>query len=420
MLRVSALSHWLLTDAHSQEARLHDLGIDLFAEEYPSVQFILWHNDKKQLMALRWNDVQQVDYAQRRLAVQDLSAAAVAAPDWLARQTLLRRDVLDSLLLDLENRRAARANELWLAATDDPRPRLVLQAADASWQAVFRRLTRGWFAPGTRPALLLDWKYVEFLQGDPEAAKDGAGAHLRVARMPPGEIARLLEALPYLHAAELLKLLPDALAADVLEMMTAERELQVFEELGEEQAARLLMLMAPDAAADLLGRLHTETAQHHLEQLPAEKSERVIELLRYPEDSVGGVMTNDVLFVPASLTVREAREALRERLRATDFAYFIYVVDDEDNRQLQGMIMLRELLTADDQCRLSDVMKPYVTTLNPLTPARAAADLLLSSHLAALPVLGQEGRLLGVMTVDAAVAQAAPQSWSAQAPRVFS
>src|SRR5919108_469537 len=92
----------------------------------------------------------------------------------------------------------------------------------------------------------------------------GAGAHLRVARLQPGEIAQLAAAVPYLHAAELLKLLPDPLATRTLELMSPERQLQVFEELDEEEATKMLALMSPDDAADLLGRLDAGAARRFL------------------------------------------------------------------------------------------------------------------------------------------------------------
>ncbi len=178
--------------------------------------------------------------------------------------------------------------------------------------------------------------------------------------------------------------------------------------------------MAPDLAADLVGRLHTDHAKKLLDRLEPARSARIVELLRYAEDVVGGIMTNDVLCVPASLTVAEAREALRERLREPDFIVFIYVVEDEDSRRLRGVITLRALVTAPETQRIEEIMNPYLVTLRSREPARDAAYRVLTSHLAALPVTNRDGRLLGVLTVDGAVAQVAPASFSAQAPRVFS
>ena len=213
----------------------------------------------------------------------------------------------------------------------------------------------------------------------------------------------------------------DPLAARTLELMSPERQLQVFEELDEGEALGLLALMSPDEAADLVGRLETDQARRHLERLPRRKSAAVVELLRYPEDTAGGVMTNDVAFVASSLTAREARERLRGRLKETDFALLVYAVEDEERRRLRGLLSLRNLIVADDDARVEDFMDPYVTTLSPLEEAGAAARRVINSHMPALPVVGEDKRLLGVVTFEAAVMRAAPASWRAQAPRrVFS
>ena len=81
---------------------------------------------------------------------------------------------------------------------------------------------------------------------------------------------------------------------------------------------------------------------------------------------------------------------------------------------------LRDLLIAEEERRVEEIMNSYLVLLHPLESARTAAYRVINSHLVALPVVGEEGRLLGVVTVDAAVAQVAPQSWSGQVPRVFS
>ena len=146
----------------------------------------------------------------------------------------------------------------------------------------------------------------------------------------------------------------------------------------------------------------------------------MIDLLRYPEDTAAGIMTNDVVTALASLTVGEARRTLADRLRDPDFVYFVYVVDDGERRRLRGVLTLRDLLTADERCRLEEIMDRYLVTVHALEPADAAAQRVTDSHLAAVPVVGDEGQLLGAITVDAAIAQIAPQAWSAQAPRVFS
>jgi magnesium transporter len=178
--------------------------------------------------------------------------------------------------------------------------------------------------------------------------------------------------------------------------------------------------MAADNATDLLGQLPPDVTKRFLERLPKKRSEALVELLRYSENTVGGIMTNDVVTLTKGFTIPEAREALRERLRQSDFTHIVYVIENDATRTLQGATSLRDLIVADDAQPLDDIVNPYVTTLDPLEPANAGAYRVLNSHLAALPVVGRERQLLGVVTVDAAVMQVAPTSWSAQAPKVFS
>lgn len=429
MLLFSKLRRFELEDRQHRRARLVDLALALLEkEDHPPITRLLFHDsaDGGKTKTLPWDTIESVDWRAERIRVPDLSAGE-ALPDASAtppagaasRDVLLHRDILDALVLDLQNRRATRANDLALRLEEGGN-RLRLVGADTSLRAMLRRVSGARLGKGIVESKLFDWKYVEFLRGDPAAVQRGAGYQRRIARLPAGEIARLVDALPYLHAAELLTLLEDKLAADVLEAMSPQRQLQVFEELDDDKQVALLGLMAPDLAADLAGRLHTEPARKLLDALPPARSARIVELLRYAEDTVGGIMTNDVLFVPASLTVAEARAALREPLREPDFIFFIYVVEDEASRRLRGVITLRALVTAPETQRIEEIMNPYLVTLRPREGARDAAYRVLNSRLAALPVVNRDGRLLGALTVDEAVAQVAPASFSAQVPRIFS
>ena len=131
-------------------------------------------------------------------------------------------------------------------------------------------------------------------------------------------------------------------------------------------------------------------------------------------------MTNDVVTVPSKLTVRKARSTLRERLKEPDFAYFLYVVEDRPPHKLRGVLSLRQFLTAEDDQTIEEIMNPYILALSPFDSSISAAYKLLNSQLAALPVVGKDGQLIGTVTIDAAVSQVAPRNWRAQAPKVFS
>lgn len=416
MLLLSTLLRFRLVDEKNRSAPLQDLAVAHLEGDYPPVTRLLYRTQKKEIKSLGWNAVRSIDRSARQILVTDLERAHPVGSAPLKEEALLRADIMDALVLELQNRRVTRANDLCL---EEKNGHLCLKAADTSLGAVVRRLSRGLLTLKSKGSLY-DWKYVEFLRGDPQAARHEAGKHLRITRLPPGEIALLTNQIPYLHAAELLILLPDSLAADTLEAMSPERQLQVFEELDEEQATRILTLMAPDNAADLLGRLDMTEMKRHLNRLPKRKSERIIELLRYPEDTVGGIMTNDMVTAPRHLTVAEARHALREKLKEPDFVFYVYAVESEESQKLCGLLSLRNLLTEDDDRRLEDIMDPFVSTLRPLDSAQQAAYRVIDSSLAAMPVVGREGRIIGIVPVDVAIEQIAPGGGAAGQLRIFS
>jgi CBS domain-containing protein len=415
MLLYSRLRRFALIDEKGRRAKLIDFIVELLPEGYPRVTHVLFRDAKRKREVLSWDAVVSIDHVSRRIKVKDVEAGELAPEEWLRKRVLLS-DVHDSLILDLEHLRAARANGLLLKEENGD---LLLCGIDTSLSATVRWLTGGRFGYVPK-ATTHDWTAIEFLRGDPQAVKkcmvDGEG----IAKLPAGEIARLANQLPYMHAAELVMLLPDALAINTLEAMTARRRLQVFEELTEQRGLRMLELMAPDVAADLMGTLQTETMQDFLDRLPEAQSKRIIDLLCYPEHTVGGIMTNDIVFAPMRMTIAEAREKLRERLKEPDFVYLIFIVDDETAKRQQGIVPIRYLLTADDNQTLEEIMDKKVLTLDALESAEAASFKVIESQLAALPVVGPDGQLLGAVTVDAAVLQAAPEAWGSQAPRIFS
>jgi CBS domain-containing protein len=416
MVMLSELLRFQLTDEQGETAKLLDLAIGQLDTDYPLVTHLIYHQRPRGEAVQHWDTVKEIDTTNRRIKVKNHKQAEDI--NNLGQAVWLGRDVLDALILDLQNRRTTRANDLWLD-NEDGQLQLRLAAADTSGRAMLRRLVQGQYRAQDRQALY-DWKYIEFLRGDPKAVKAGARYHRRIIRLPPGEIAHLTAHIPYLHAAELLQLLPEQLAADTLEVMSPERQLQVFEELDDSFAIQLLKHMAPDLAADVIGRLDVKFAQQYLNRLPKTAGERILDLLRYPPDTVGGIMTNDVVTVSPKLKMGKARSSLREKLKEPDFVYFIYVVEEKPPHKLRGVLSLRQLLTAEDDQTVEQMMNPYLLALSPFDSPVEAGYRLLNSQLAALPVVGREGQLLGTLTIDAAVSQVAPRSWRAQAPKVFS
>jgi magnesium transporter len=410
---LSDLARRPVVDGTGRRGVLVDLAVDLTVNDRPPVVLLVVHERKSSLIVQREQVVEFGD----PIRVTDFGEATPCTEELLANHDLLRRDVLDMLVLDLDHELATRVNDISLEPEADGSG-LVVVGIDTSPQAILRRITRGLLGGG-EPQHLVAWSDIELLHGDPRRADDRGAVQPRVTRLLPARIADLAEALPYLHAAELLGRLDVALAADVFEFLQPERQIQVLDELDGERAVAILAEVDPDDAADVLGRLPLERAREILERLPRRHALLVADLLRYPPGATGGIMTNDVVVVRAELTVREAIDAIRPRLASPDLAYYVYVVSDLESRKLVGIVTLRDLLLATLEQKIADIMNDALVTARPLEPATIVAYRLTDHQLNALPVVDDEQRLLGVVTIDKAVAQIAPDGLRQDLPRVF-
>ena len=169
--------------------------------------------------------------------------------------------------------------------------------------------------------------------------------------------------------------------------------------------------------ADRVAAAVLEPGDHHAGY--GRHAASVGELLRYPADTAGGIMTNAMVLVTVDLDMAGARRSIRPDLANPDFVYYVYVVDNLDSRRLQGVLTLRDLLLKDDHELVRDAMQQAVVTLDPLMPAIAAGRAVAEQHFAALPVVGHDGRLLGTVTADAALMQIASPALGSDTPRVF-
>jgi CBS domain-containing protein len=412
MLMLTELLRYRVVDSAGREAQLVDLAAALLDADYPPITAVVIGKDGE-TKHLPWSEVTGIDVSSKRIKVRDLSKAAEANE---SKDVLLNGDILDALILDLLGRRTTRVCDLML---DDEAGQLSLKGADAGMAAMLRRVFRGhWTKPN--PSELFDWKYVEFLRGDPQAVTNGEGYRLRINRLPAGEIARLADYIPYLHAAELLMLLPDKKAADVMESTNIGRQLQIIEEWDEDEAISILTLMSPDLAADVVGRLELTMMRRYLSMMPKKHRECIIELLKFPEDSVGGVMTNDILILPVDANCAEAKQHIEQVLENVHFSAVVFVVTDRETRRLRGSINLKDMLAAEPSQTLEEIMDPYLQSLDPFADANEAAYRIVSSQLPAMPVINKDAAIIGAMTVEAAISRLVSNTSNLQRLRVFS
>lgn len=362
-------------------------------------------------------------------------------------EVLLYRDMLDKQLIDIDGRRVIRANDLQLYSVDDV---VRLTAVDVSVGGLMRRLSFGHLfaavpigaAPPPRrgpqvltrrrdgPASLIPWTEIEPLRaGVPDVRL--RLPHERLARLHPVDLAHIADELSRQHGAEIIASLDDETAAETLQEMDDERQADIVESMDQERAADILEEMDPDDAADLLGDLEPLQAEDLLRRMDREEAEDVEELLAYRENSAGGMMTSEFISVPKRLNVDDVIAFLRRLDDAPDLIDYLYVVEEEypatnwehmaqqGGGKLLGIVSLRDLLLSTGQTCLEEIMATDFVWTDANESREHAARMMSDYNLLALPVLDDEERILGIITVDDAMEVLLPEPWLKRLPQVF-
>jgi len=212
----------------------------------------------------------------------------------------------------------------------------------------------------------------------------------------PADQADIFEDLETNEQTRLFAELHPTEAADLFEELEDEDVLEIAEDLSSERLADVLDEMEPDEAADLLGDLKPRQASEVLAQM--EDADEVLPLLGYPDDTAGGLMTTWYIALRRQTTVDQAIQFLRNLSPETEVPYYLYVVDR--NRQLCGVIGLRELVTSLPNVRIIDIADPEVIFVTAGTDQEEVARLMTRYDLAVIPVIDQDQRMVGVITYD--------------------
>ena len=213
------------------------------------------------------------------------------------------------------------------------------------------------------------------------------------------DLADLVEHLEDDQRLALLKHIPSDLAADTLaEMEDVERPGELLLHLEPERTAEIVREMADDDAADVIGELEPEERARVLAVVDDEEAAEIEELLTYPEESAGGLMTREVLSVSIRLTAAEAIAEIRRQAHE-DFDFYTIFVVDPDGR-FRGVVALQDLVIADPATSIADITEepPGVVTVD--MDQEEVGKLLSRYNLASIGVVDPLGRLVGRVTFD--------------------
>lgn len=325
-------------------------------------------------------------------------------------EVLLREDVLDKQLIDVDGHRVVRANDL-LLAEDEGRYRLV--GVDVSVQGLLRRLgPRDWTGSLASHALI-DWADVESFATDVPMVRLRV-SHDGVSKLHPVEIAQIVDALSQRQGQEILASLNDEQAADMVQELDPDDAADLLEGIAPERAADILDEMEPDDAADVLAEMEDEQTTELLRLMEPEEAEDVRELLAYADDTAAGLMTTDFIAVAPDLTVSQALRGIRAVPEPPSAINQIYLAAEEEapgRQRLLGTLLLRDLVLAAPGEPINALADTAFRTVAPATPAREVAETMAEYNLLELAVVDEEGYVLGVVHIDDAVDVLFPDLW---------
>jgi magnesium transporter len=226
----------------------------------------------------------------------------------------------------------------------------------------------------------------------------GAAGEL-VVDLHPSDLADVVEDLEESDQIALLSSLPPQLASEALaEMEEGEDRGDLLAALAPEKGAELIEELADDDAADLMGELEPPEQQRILDALPEGTAGELVDLLRYGEETAGGLMTTDLVSVEATDTARAALEQVRVQGREVEDFYTVFVVDRRS--RLVGTLRLDDLVIADPESSIETLVEAPVATVGPEEDQEQVGRLIARYNLAAIPVVGPRGVLLGRITFD--------------------
>ncbi|HKQ69872.1 MAG TPA: magnesium transporter [Polyangiaceae bacterium] len=215
------------------------------------------------------------------------------------------------------------------------------------------------------------------------------------------DLADLIADLPDDEAAEILARLPAEEAAPIFERLDDERQEAIVTELGPESTAQIAVEMSSDERADLIKELPEDVGGQvlaNLEQLDPKAAEDAEQLIKWPERSAGSLMTTDYISVTPFMSVSEVIQSIRKKGAEAETIYYVYALTQ--NQRLEGVVSLRDLLLAEPNVRVAEILTSNVITVPPQMDQEEVAKKLAKYDLSAIPVVDERGVLCGVITVD--------------------
>jgi CBS domain-containing protein/sporulation protein YlmC with PRC-barrel domain len=376
--------------------KLHDLAMSP-GDPLPVVHHILVKRGQE-LHRVAWPELAVFNQVVVSLKGEPERLPDLSEPE---NEVLMRRDILDKQIVDVDGAKVVRVNDLKLALAQG---NLCLAAVDVGFRGILRRLgyLKAWDMVGGALHRRLepreiDWLLVQPL-GDNLTQLTLTVTRDKLSDLHPADLANIIAQLPHQDVSAVVSSLDVEAAGEALGEMEPEDSSRVLAQLESEHAADVLEEMPPDEAADVLAEFSDEKAQELLSHMDPEDAEKVQELLEHEDDTAGGLMNNEFLFVTPEAQVDDALRQVRLLGAEVDNVYYVYVLDPEE--RVLGVVSLKRLLLARGYMPVAEIMSRNLKTVHVDDSLEEVLELAVQYKLAAVPVLDDEEKMVGIVSAD--------------------
>lgn len=320
------------------------------------------------------------------------------------------RDLLDQQIIDAQGRKVVRVNDItFLKEHENGSQVLHILEVDIGIRSIVRRLLRGIISPPAIrrvqrriPAHSIRWEFCNILEADPQRRVRLNISNRLLENMHPADLADIVEDLGHEDRTAIFNTMDSETAAELLSEVDPGLQTRIIESLKADKAAEILEEMEPSEAADLLNDLSGERSEQILEEMAPADKEEVEELLEFRDDTAGGIMDTGYLALPEKAAVSDALGELRRDEESLENLHTIFLIDSE--KHLRGSVPLARLLLAHGDTPLKDLASDPLLSVYSEERQDRIAEMFDKYNLLTLPVIDENERLIGVITVDDVVA----------------
>ncbi|MFY9530237.1 MAG: CBS domain-containing protein [Candidatus Acidiferrales bacterium] len=339
----------------------------------------------------------------------DESALELYRPNeaWLA----VRKDLLDQQIIDTRGRKVVRINDVDLAEQrTNGNVELRIAQVDVGLAGAVRRLLQGVVPPSAirriqekLPPSTIRWEFVNLIEPDPMRRVKLRLSSQKLAKLHPADLADIMEEVSPAERQSIIDSLDEETAAETIAELDKRLQTQVVEKLDPEKAADIIEEMRPDEAADLLANLPVETSTELLQEMERKDAQEVRELLKFEENTAGGMMNTEVVVVGEDATRGEVLDYIRFHEVPVDQIDNVVLINREAT--LAGTVPIARLILAGAEQPMSELAMTPVISIRPDSGDREVFELFDKYNLRSLTVVDEENHPIGAITVDDVVSR---------------